>query len=154
MTKEAGEEKALADIQKYGCHILHVMEDGSGPRFSYSIGIEQSSGQPELIVTGLKRELAHSIINEYNDRVRAGEVFEADTPYSGFIGNFDVMFRPVLKEHYEEYFGWGRWLYEGDDFRVLQLIWPSTKGVWPWDKDAPTDYTYFIPLLCDPFAQS
>jgi len=132
MNREAGEEKALADIEKFGCHVLHIMEDETGPRFSYSIGIEKSSGQPEIIVTGLKRELAHSIINEYNDRVRAGERFQVDTPYSGFIGNFDVMFRPVLKEYYEEYFGWGRWLYEGDDFRVLQLIWPSTKKSKSW----------------------
>ena len=154
MTGDNGEEKALADIQKYGCHIMDIMEDETGPRFSYSIGIEQSSRQPELIVTGLKQELAHSIINEYNERVRAGEQFETDTPYSGFIGNFDVMFRPVLKGHYAEYFGWERWLYEGDEFRVLQLIWPSANGVWPWDNDAPRDYTYFIPLLCEPFAES
>lgn len=152
MASDTGNEKALADIEKFGCHILHVMEDETGPRFSYSIGIEKSSRQPELIVTGLKRELAHSIINEYNDRIRNGESFEPDKIYSGFIGEFDVLFRPVLKEHYEEYFGWGRWLYEGDDFRVYHLIWPSTKGLWPWSADAPDDYTYFIPQLCEPFS--
>lgn len=152
MTSESGDEKALADIEEYGCHILHVMEDETGPRFSYSIGIEKTSDQPELIVTGLKRDLAHWIINEYNNRVREGESFEADRPYSGFLGDFDVIFRPVLKEHYEEYFGWGRWLYEGDGFNVYQLIWPSTKGKWPWDPDAPDEYTYFIPLLCEPFS--
>ena len=151
MTFESGDEKALADIKEYGCHILHVMEDESGPRFSYSIGIEKTSDHPELIVTGLKRDLAHWIINEYNNRVREGERFEADRPYSGFLGDFDVLFRPVLKEHYEEYFGWGRWLYEGDGFDVYQLIWPSTKGKWPWDSDAPDEYTCFIPLLCEPF---
>ena len=152
MNQDSGEEKARANIQEYGCHVLHIMEDEEGPGFSYSIGIEQSIGQPEVIVTGLKRDLSHLIINEYNDRARAGEQFQADTSYSGFLDGFDVMFRPVLKEYYEEYFGWGRWLYEGDDFRVLQLIWPSTKGMWPWDPDAPTDYTYFIPLLCEPNA--
>ena len=152
MSSEKGNDKALADIEEHGCHILHVMEDDAGPGFSYSIGIEKTSSQPELVVTGLKRDLAHWIINEYKDRVRAGERFEPDNPYSGFLGDFDVLFRPVLKEHYEEYFGWGRWLYEGDDFRVYQLIWPSTKGLWPWDPNAPDDYTYFVPLLCEPFS--
>jgi len=60
------EEKAINDMEKYGCHILHVMEEGECPGFSYSIGIEMSAGQPELIITGLKQELAHWIINEYN----------------------------------------------------------------------------------------
>lgn len=151
MSSESEDDKALADIEKYGCHVLHVLEDEKGPAFTYSIGIEKTSQQPELIVTGLKRDIAIWIVNEYNNRIREGEVFEHDTPYSGFLGEFDVLFRPVLKEHYKEYFGWGLWLHEGDDFRVNQLIWPSTKGVWPWDSDAPEDYTFFIPLLCEPF---
>ena len=53
------EAKALDDIKSYGCHIIHVMEDDSHPRFSYSIGIKQCTGRPELIVTGLDQELAH-----------------------------------------------------------------------------------------------
>ena len=154
MTSEPGDEKALADIEEFGCHILHVMEDDTSPRFSYSIGIEKTSNHPELIVTGLKRELAHWIINEYNHRVRGGERFEPDSLYAGFLGDFDVIFRPVLKEHYEEYLGWGRWLYKGDDFNIYQLIWPSTNGKWPWDSDAPDEYTYFMPLLCESFSDA
>lgn len=72
---DAEETKALEDIQKYGCHVIHVLEEGEYPRFTYSIGIEQQTGQPELIVTGLKRELAHSIISAYSEKVSAGEVF-------------------------------------------------------------------------------
>lgn len=28
---DKGEEKALNDIEEYGCHILHVMEEGEYP---------------------------------------------------------------------------------------------------------------------------
>jgi len=90
-------EKALSDIEKYGCHILHVMEEGEYPRFSYSTGIEINTGQPELIITGLKQELAHWIINEYNNRVKAGEVFEPNKYYQGFLDDFDVIFKEVEK---------------------------------------------------------
>ena len=144
---DKGEKKALKDIDKYGCHILHVMEERGFPRFSYSIGIEKSTGQPELIITGLKRELAHWMINQYNNRVKAGEAFEQNKCYSGFLENFDVTFKEVDKKHYSEYFGWARWLYKGNNFKVLQLIYPSTSGVWPWDPEAPEDFTWFIPRL-------
>lgn len=144
---EPEDRKALDDIEEYGCHILHILEEGEHPRFSYSIGIEKKNGQPELIVTGLKRELAHSIINQYNTRVRAGEKFEPGSFYGGFLEGFVVTFKEVEKKHYREHFGWGFWLYKGDNFRVLQLIYPSTSGVWPWDRDAPSDYTWFIPKL-------
>ncbi len=152
MSLESIDAIALANIEKFGCHILHVMADETGPCFTYSTGIEKTLGHPELVVTGLKQDVAHSIINEYNGRIRKGESFEPDETYDGFLGGFDVLFRPVLKEYYEEYFGCGRWLYNGDNFRIYQLIWPSTNGVWPWDPDAPDDYTYFIPLLCEPFS--
>ena len=144
---DPGEKKALEDIEKYGCHILHILEEGDLPRFTYSIGIEKSSGQPELIVTGLKRDLGHWMINEYNARVRDGEMFEQDRFYGGFLGDFQVTFKLVEKRHYDEYFGWAKWLYQGDEFSVLQLIYPSTSGVWPWEEEAPSDFTWFVPRL-------
>jgi len=144
---DKGEEKALSDIEKYGCHIIHVMEEGEYPRFTYSIGIEKNTGQPELLVTGLKRELALWIINEYNSRVKSGEVFEPNKFYSDFLDNFDVTFKEVEKTHYREYFGWDIWFYKGEDFKVLQLIYPSTSGVWPWDPGVTEDFSWFIPRL-------
>lgn len=144
------EAKALSDIEAYGCHVIHVFEEADGPGFTYSVGIEKASKQPELIVTGLKSELATWIINEYNDRVRKGEIFQLDTAYSGFLNGHDVIFKLMSKDHYSEYLGWDLWLYKGQNFRALQMIWPSTGGKWPWDADAPADYTRCVPPLFDP----
>ena len=100
---DKGEEKALTDIQEYGCHILHVLEDENGPRFSYSIGIEQTSGQPEIIITGLKQDLAHYMINDYNNRIKEGENFQVNQLYQGFLDEFEVTFKKGEKEYYSEY---------------------------------------------------
>ncbi|MEO1081756.1 MAG: DUF4262 domain-containing protein [Pseudomonadota bacterium] len=144
---EKYEEKALKDIEEFGCHVLNVLGDDEGPGFSYSIGIERTSGQPELIVTGLKSELANWMVNEYNARVRTREAFQPGAFYSGFIDGFDVTFREVEEKHYADYFGWANWLYDGDQFRVLQLIYPSTQGFWPWDSEATADFKWFLPKL-------
>ncbi len=141
------EEKALEDIEEYGCHILHVMEEDEYPSFTYSIGIEKISGQPEIMVTGLKQEIAHWIVNEYNIRVKAGEVFKVGEYYSDFLEGFEVTFKEVEQEHYSEYFGWAKWLYKSENFKVLQLIYPNTSGVWPWDPEAPEDFKWFLPKL-------
>lgn len=143
------EEKTLKDIEEYGCHVITVLDEGDYPRFTYSVGIQKTTEQPELVVTGLKKELAHWMVNEYCERVKNGEIFESDEMYSGFLEGFDVTFKSVNKEHYKDYFGWDLWLYKGDNFNVLQLVYPSTSGVWPWDKNAPEDYTWFIPKLYD-----
>ena len=141
------EENALKNIEDYGCHVLHVLEEDEHPGFSYSVGIEKSSGRPELIVIGLDQEIAHWIVNEYNSRIQSGEIFETNEFYSDFLEGFEVTFKAVEKKHFTEYFGLGKWLYNGEDFNALQLIYPSTSGIWPWDKNAPDDFTWYAPKL-------
>ena len=141
------EKKVIADIEEYGCHIVHVIEEDDLPRFTYSVGIEKTTGSPDVIITGLKREVAHWVINEYKNRIRSGDSFIPGTFYDGFLESFDVTFIEVAKEYYQEYFGWGLWYNNGDSFKMLQLVYPSTSGVWPWDKDVAESFLLFQPLL-------
>lgn len=142
-----GEQKALADIDQYGCHVIHVCAEGDLPPFSYSVGIQRSSGRPEVVIIGLKQTIAHFAVNEYNSRGQAGETFTPGELYSGFLEGFDVTFERVEREFYREYFGWDLWLYGGADFEVLQLVWPTTEGVWPWQAGASEWFRDWQPLL-------
>ncbi len=147
---DLAEEKALADIERVGCHVIHVLAEGDLPPFSYSVGIQRSAAAPEVIILGLKREISHSLVNEYNERVRDGERFVAGAFYAGFLENFDVTFERVDRRHYREHLGWDRWLYSGDEFEVLQLVYPTTSGVWPvwpWGPDGPVVFGPRQPLL-------
>ncbi len=140
-------QETLNNISHYGCHILHVMAEGELPPFSYSIGIEKNFCFPELVVVGLKRELAHGIINEYKHRIKCGELFEPNHFYPGFLEGFNVYFIEVASKHYSAYFGWGRGLYDGNNFRVMQLVYPTTSNIWPWDSNALDSYLTWQPLL-------
>ena len=108
---DAAEQKALEDIERYGCHILHIMAEGELPPFSYTVGIQRASNAPELIVIGLKQPIAHFVLNEYNRRVREGERFSDGQFSSGFLEGFDCFFREVDRANYREYLGWDIWLY-------------------------------------------
>ena len=142
-----GDQKALDNIEEYGCHVLNILEGEGEPSFTYTIGITKKQKKPDIVILGLKRELAHSIANNYKDRLLEGETFEEGKYYSDFLGNFDVCFVTVAKKHYKEYFGWGLWLHDGDDFEVLQMIWPTTDGVWPWSKEKSDFYKWAQPIL-------
>ncbi len=61
--------------------------------------------------------------------------------------------RPVDKSHYPEYFGWDLWLYDLDDFEVLQLVFPTTSGIWPWEGAASVGFRNWQPLLSVPEAE-
>ncbi|RRH98108.1 DUF4262 domain-containing protein [Mesorhizobium tamadayense] len=146
--KDADEAKALADIEAYGCHILCVLEEEELPPFAYSVGIEHNFKVPELVIVGLKPELSQSIINEYCRRARNGERFGVGQRASGFLGGgFDCQFGAVHPDHYPEYFGWDIWFYDGLDFRDMQLVYPTSSGIWPWDAEADQWFCKQQPLL-------
>jgi hypothetical protein len=142
------EDKLIIDnIENVGCHILKVGEGEGKPGFAYSIGIGLTRKHPDLTIQGLNLDLAHAMINNYCDRLKDGETFESGKFYSGFLEEFDVYFVEVDKKYYEEYFGFATWLYQGKDYKMLQLIWPTTDGKWPWDEDTTALYDWAQPIL-------
>jgi len=147
MTIDPGEAKALADIERYGGHIIHVAGEGELSPFSYSVGIFRSSRNPEVVVIGLKQNLAHFVLNEYNRRSKAGEIFVPGTLYAEFIEGFEVTFEKVEPRFYAEYSGWNLWHYDGPNFEVLQLVYPTTGGVWPWQSSATDWFRSWQPIL-------
>ena len=134
-------------IDKYGCTVMHVAGEGDPPPFAYSIGVTEQTGEPEVVVIGLKREMAHFVVNEYNRRVCAGERFQSGQRYSGFLEGFDVEAEEVPRSAYQEYFGQALTFYGGSCFRVLQLVYPTTDGVWPWSSEASESIRQRQPLL-------
>jgi len=146
---DAGEQKALDDIATHGYHIINVSAEGELPSFSYSVGIQQSTQRPEAIVIGLKYPIAMFVINEYNARLTGGESFEVGKFYSGFVEGFDCYIEQVHKKHYREYFGWDIWLYKGTNFEVIQFVYPSTSGIWPWDNESTEWFKNWQPILTE-----
>lgn len=151
---EAAERKALADIEEFGLHIIHVREEGKLPPFSYSIGIGKSLGMPELIVIGLRHEVAHAAINECYRQMQAGAAIAPGARLKDLLGGgFECVTSEVPPERFRDYMGWARWLYGGDDFRAWQIVYPNTAGVFPWEPDAHEGFRTWQPLLAGPRGQ-
>ncbi len=141
-------DKIRANIDKNGCHIFHVDETKISPSFTYSVGIEQSVQAPELIVTGMDKDTAHFLINEYVNRTKDGEVFKADEFYDNFLKDFQITFKDVDKKHYAQYFPQTLAFHDGNNtFKALHFIWPDFSGEWPWEKKASKEYRHLMPPL-------
>ena len=147
---DGDEEKVHADIAAYGLHIINVMEEDDEPPFSYSLGIEKSLGMPDLIVVGLKHELAQSVINECYRQMQAGLQLEPGTRVSGLLGGgFDCVIGDVSAPNYQRYMGWAVWLYQDAQARACQIVFPSTAGVFPWEAQANAGFKQWQPLLAE-----
>jgi hypothetical protein len=130
------EKAVLADIDAYGWHGRWVREDETGPQFSYSIGFHHTLGAAEVIVVGIRPEIAHSLLWEAYRRARRGETVAAGRLYDNFLNGHPVTFVDVPDDARREYLGFAHWYYK-TDFPARQLVWPSAAdGRWPWDSDS------------------
>lgn len=125
-----------ADIATYGWHVIMVREDDKGPAFAFTMGLYQHFGHPELVF-GLPLDTMHVMLNCAGASVRAGGSYLAGQNHDDILEGYSCTFRPVSRQHYEEYLGSACWYYEGDDFPALQLIWPDGEHRYPWA--APAD---------------
>lgn len=145
------EEKAISDVKEFGLHILNVFpddDDEDSTNFSYSLGLWHTYRHPEVIVTGLDRDLSMWMLNEVARRIKEdGETFIPGRNYDGFLEGFDCKFVDVPEMHYRQYVGWCLWLYGNSDFPLRQCAWPSTDGSYPWDDAASEGFREMQPML-------
>lgn len=147
--KRAANDKRVAiDVREYGCHVISVFDPKEvQPFFSYSVGIQETSSVPEAIVVGLKSNIGGFMINEYNRQVKAGARFQRGVRYSGFLEGFEVYIEPARRRLLADYtYGCDRY-YGEREYSVVQIIWPSTAGVWPWQKSASVWFRGNQPML-------
>ena len=140
-------QKIIDDIQQYGWHVIKVTEDDLGPGFGYSVGFFETFAHPEVLIIGLKLDLIHSLINKIGKELRLGKTFNSDTFSENVLDNFKFYFTWVDKKFYDEYVGQAQWYYSNKDFPLLQCLYPTTKGIYPWENEWPENIKNLQPIL-------
>jgi len=131
------DQKFLDDVEKFGwvVRIVHPDDPETEPMFHYSCGIFKRTGKPELIVFGLPSSLGHFLVNEYGNRVAAGETFQPGERYEGFVGNWPVIFIDALdRKAALAHLTWTDWYYDRKPFPIIQCVVPDPEnGKFPWE---------------------
>jgi hypothetical protein len=136
--ENARDRQWLELIAEHGFAINMVMDDAGEPTdeppFAYSLGAWESFGAPELIVFGLRRDIASSMIGHAMALHQAGRRFQTRVPEHGVIqGNVPVYFLEVDPALAKVYATFTDWYYEHGDFPLWQIIWPDKHGAFPWE---------------------
>jgi hypothetical protein len=131
---DEADRKLLADVDRYGWHCLHVHGGADAPSWSFSIGVFQTWQHPELVVFGLGETVAHELLTQLVDRIKAGEKFVPDHDYDDIVEGYRSCFVRVDPQWYPVFLGYAQWFYETKDrFPVLQLVVPDKEGRYPWE---------------------
>jgi hypothetical protein len=148
--------KAQRMIDEHGCMITAVfptaesLARGEGLKvcFAYTIGLPVTfPGAPELLMIGLDPDSMHAILNNAAALMKEGKRFADGDEVSGLIKNWSLAFRTVPKHRYEAFVGQALNYYDHDDFGLLQVIWPDTKGRFPWQERFEERFREKQPLL-------
>ena len=132
-TLDKQEQSFVSAIREHGWFRTRVFAEGDHPEFSFTTGLWVTLGQPELIVVGLKSEIAHAILWDVFRDLSSGVQLPLRRRTDTVFGNQPACLFKMDKKFYAEFLGWSRWFYAGDDFPCLQLVWPDRSGVFPWE---------------------
>ena len=150
VASDESEQKALDDIREFGHHLIAVGEKDEGPGFVYSIGLFENYAHPEIIIIGLRQKFAHILINNIAFDIKEGKTFTSGEFHEGVLDDFLCYFGEVAADQYREYVGWARWFYGGDGFPLVQCVYPTTNGVFPWESEFPEDLRWSCQMLASP----
>jgi hypothetical protein len=147
VAEDPSEQRVLDDIAEYGWHCVHILEDDEGAGYSFTIGLWATYGHPELIVFGLPAQAAHTIVSTVARAAAEGEPLDPDRPTDALLHDYSCWFAPVPRAQYHDHVGYARWYYQGDEFPLRQIVWPSRAGVFPWDERASAEFRAAQPLI-------
>ena len=137
------EQGIIDHVAEHGWHCTNVFDPTERvPNFSYSIGLWETLCTSELIVFGLDLELMHKLLWAMYRQLKAGAQLANGARWSGLLGGFDCISRPVHPSQIkDEYFNSALWYRErraGDsNLSAYQIFWPgAVDGLFPWEKGA------------------
>lgn len=144
-TKLSKEDKrTINQIEKFGCSVVHVERTTYALGWSYTVGVFDTCGKPEIITVGLPPDTAHSALNEAVELLRTG-VDLTKGRHRDLIGQVECEFRPVAPKWVGHLMGLALWYYDGDDFPVLQAVYPDLQNRFP--EDEGFDKSFEQPLM-------
>lgn len=141
--------KIWTDIQKHGFSIMGVVGDEDTPHCTYTIGLAPS--MPELIIFGLRPDhvtpLFHIVVEMSKNK---GIRFDSGKTYEDINERFPLYFHQVNRSRYEQYVGVAIRYHNTRNFPLLQVVWPDTQGVFPWQAGFEERFRKDQPLLFKP----
>jgi hypothetical protein len=141
------DKKLLADIERYGWHMIGIKEDSKRPAFVFTVGLFQTFKHPEIIMFGLQVENMYEIVRSAVDHVKEGKKYDVGNNYDEILEAYPVTFVEVKKDFYDKYLGYALWFYEGPNFPAIQCVWPDKEMKWPFNFAAPVWVMRAQPLL-------
>src|ERR1700691_6115931 len=125
----------LDSIEKFGWEAMMVHSNQQKFGFAYTVGLYDTMKFPELIVVGLKSEVAHSALQYTIEEMQKGGDLTGKR-LRNIVGEIEVEFRPVSQDWFRHVMCRAGWYYGHGKSPIpaLQIIYPDLEGRFQWDE--------------------
>ena len=138
---------------------MSVPAEGRRPPYAFTVGLWHSFGSAEASVFGRpEAEMVHWL-ETVGGEVEAGRVIHPDRQADDILGPGEargsggvprlIYPRPALASWHRHLFGKALEFYRGQPVPMLQLVWPDTAGVLPWEPGCAEECLAAQPRLWD-----
>jgi len=141
------QRRVLDDVDENGVHVVRVPASEDWPEHCYSVGLWHSFEQPEVVVFGLPSDIANELIEAIADEAAEGATFATNDRHDGLLHAYSVRFEAVPKAMVADRLPIAAWANQGEEFPVLQIVWPDKQGHWPWDSGVRDGFREMQPVL-------
>ncbi len=155
MRRDAYEDKILANVAEFGCHVTTVFDpEGAQPTFTYSTGFVEMFDCGEVIIFGLDNGLMQRMVNYVRDQLQERRIQLRDgVVISDLLAGHDCIARRVdasnlIREYFNTAMWYSRYRLSRDLTEAFQIVWPSVgTKLYPWDANCPEDVIALQPPL-------
>jgi len=120
-------------IASHGWQVLGVPSEDR-PCFAYTIGLMETFGHPEIIMSGLDIELMQHLLNDIGDLIKNGETFNDGQLVGQIVENEKVRFKGINSVQVTEYLRLAEVYYEDTNVKAIQCQWSDESGYFPEEK--------------------
>jgi hypothetical protein len=124
--------EAAAHVRKTGWTSIGIMPGTRTPGWAFSVGLWHSYRAPEVSIFGLLLPDMQQRVNRAGRLIRDNKPFGVDIEVDGILDAQPVVAKPVHPAWYPALFGFAVGFYRGAVPPFVQLVWPDSHGVFPW----------------------
>lgn len=143
------DRRVIENVARYGTHVIKVgwPEPTPTPDWAYTIGLYHNYGHPEVILFGLRHDVAHALLNDVSDLIAEGHRFEDGARSDELLNERPVAFCQVQPVWHRPYVGVMMWFYHREPVPVLKMFWPDRQNRFPWEPAFDAAFADKQPLL-------
>jgi hypothetical protein len=133
---ETQDERIARHVREHDWYCVHVFAPAADQDpFTYTIGLHERFGSPEVLVFGLDNKQAHGILSVCVQKVQEGRRLMVGLRDGDILKDgYGVVFKPLRPECYDEYVGAAQRYYRDAPFRALVMFLPDREHRFAWDR--------------------